>query len=326
MRRAPGGVAPWPFSKLGYDGRLMNRVSRILSLCALAALPFSGCSEKNAEPVAEESEEALAPEERIATAPESASAPSPSTEPAPASEAPAPVDAAPAAEPAPVGAGPSSAPPMDQFASEQKAFEDWCKRYFLDPNDPAMLDADNDGDGFPNREEFVGSSDPLNPNSRPGIHAEMRLKTYNEVRLPVMLDEVKGDKAFLKQLEGGEEKPEVVKTGDTVRGMRVGRVVTRRETDKAGNPIDVSRVTLEDESTKERVTLVKGMPARTSATHAVLVSPDGKTSITVKQGETFEWPGATGAPSAHFTVVDMSDDQVVVQEVETQRMWTIPKR
>ena len=68
------------------------------------------------------------------------------------------------------------------------------------------------------------------------------------------------------------------------------------------------------------------MPARTSATHAVLVSPDGRTSITVKQGETFEWPGNGSEPGAHYTVVDMSDDQVVVQEVENRKMWTIPRK
>jgi hypothetical protein len=81
-------------------------------------------------------------------------------------------------------------------------------------------------------------------------------------------------------------------------------------------------VTLENPETKERVTLVKGMPARTSATHAVLASPDGKTTLTVRQGETFEWPGA---PGTHYTVVDMSADQIVVQQVDTRKMWTIPR-
>lgn len=297
----------------------MKSALRLTSACLAAVLVLAGCSKSDEAAAVEEAEDAPPAEESaaaVAAAPEPAPAPVVAETP-PVGDAPAAAEA-----PAPVAAGPA----MEKFANEEKAFEDWCKRYFLDANDPAMLDADNDGDGFPNREEFVGDSDPLNPNSRPGVHAAMRLKTYNEVRLPVVLDEVKGDKAFLKQLEGDEDKPAVVKMGDTVRGMKVGRVITRRETDKSGNPIDVSRVTLEDEGTKERVTLVKGMPARTSATHAVLVSPDGSTSITVKQGETFEWPGAGGEPGAHYTVVDMSEDQVVVQQVENQKMWTIPRK
>jgi hypothetical protein len=298
----------------------MKSALRFSVVCLSAAvLALAGCSKSDDTAVADTAEDAPSPAESVAVPPE---APEPAVAPVIAETPPIGDVTGPAEPPLPVAAGPA----MEKFASEEKAFADWCKRYFLDPNDPAMLDADNDSDGFPNREEFVGDSDPLNPNSRPGIHAAMRLKEYNEVRLPVVLDEVKGDKAFLKQLEGGEDKPEVVKAGDTVRGMKVGRVITRRETDKTGQPVDVSRVTLEDESTKERVTLVKGMPARTAATHAVLMSPDGNTSITVKQGETFEWPGAGGEPGAHYTVVDMSDDQVVVQQVENRKMWTIPRR
>jgi hypothetical protein len=296
----------------------MKRALHSLVFAAGLSLFFAACSEKKAEPLAQVGDPAPPPAERLEM-PEGT--PEPAVAPVVA-ETPPIGDPTPAQEPPPVAAGPA----MAQFASEEKAFAAWCQRYFLDPNDEAMLDADNDGDGFPNREEFVADSDPLNPNSRPGIHAGMRLKSYSEVRLPVVLDEVKGDKAFLKQLEGGEEKPEVVKAGDTIRGMKVGRVVTRRETDKTGQPVDVSRVTLEDQTTKERVTLVKGMPARTSATNAVLVSPDGSTSITVRQGETFEWPGAGGEPGTHFTVVDMSEDQVVVQQVENRKMWTIPRR
>lgn len=304
----------------------------LVSLLSVAAL-IGGCSKSDAPDLAEQADAPAAAQEAPAAEPQVAVAPAdapavPETQATETASAPAADSAAPAESSAPVAELPpvAAGPVMDRFAQEEKAFQDWCRRFGLDPNDPAMLDADNDSDGIPNREEFVGNSDPLDAKSRPGVLANMRLQAYNEVRLPVMLDQVKGDKAFLKQIEGGEEKEEVVKTGDTVRGMKVGRVVTRRETDKTGQPVDVSRVTLEDESTKERVTLVKGMPARTAATHAVIVSPDGGTSITVRQGETFEWPGQGGTPGAHYTVVDMSEDQVVVQEVENQKMWTIPRR
>lgn len=314
----------------------MNRAPLLFAALLSTVALFPGCSDSAAPAVSSSGEAAPAPEEQVAAPPATAGSGLAETEPPPGSgpvAEPAPgsgpgvaVEPPAGAELPPVAAGPSSALPMPRFADEEKAFQDWCLRYGLAANDPAMLDADRDGDGVPNRDEFVGDSDPLDPNSRPGIPAGIRLKSYSEVRLPVMLDQVKGDKAFLKQVEGTESKEEVVKAGDTVRGMKVGRVVTRRETDKTGQPVDVSRVTLEDLTTKERVTLVRGMPARTAATHAVLASPDGRTSITVRQGETFEWPGVGGQPGAHYTVVDMSDDQVVVQQVENQKMWTIPRR
>src|SRR4051812_27487186 len=41
--------------------------------------------------------------------------------------------------------------------SEKDAYEAWFKKYHLDLNDPKMLDADPDGDGFTNREEFLAN-------------------------------------------------------------------------------------------------------------------------------------------------------------------------
>ncbi len=210
------------------------------------------------------------------------------------------------------------------FAAEAQAFEAWCAKFRLDPRDSKMLDADPDGDGFPNREEFIGGTDPLDAKSRPGIHSTMRLQRYNEVRLPVVLESVSGGKARIKSLEDDSAKAPSVKAGDTVPGLsyKVERVEEKHDTDKGGNPIDISHVTLEDPATRERVTLVKGMPARTPATFATLVSDDGKTTINVRQGDTFEWPAE---PGAHYKVVDMSEDQVVVQHLETRKMWTVVK-
>jgi hypothetical protein len=291
----------------------MNSVLRLSAVVILAAGFLAGCSKKEEAEVVEAGEQALPAEESVEqplvaeTAPGTEAVPQIAVPepPAPAPEAPA-----------------STTPPMNEFAAEAKAFEDWCKKYALDPNDPAMLDSDTDGDGIPNRDEFVGGSNPLDPKARPGIHAEMRLKTYNEVKLPVMLDSVEGDKAFLKQIEGGDAKPQTVKTGDSVQGLKVGRVQKRRDFDKSGNPIDISQVMLEDPATKERVMLVKGLPARTAATYAVITSADGKTSMQVKQGETFEWPSK---PGTLYVVIDMSSDQVVVQQVENRRVWTISR-
>lgn len=271
----------------------MNAPLRLFLTLPLAIALLAGCKKQEADVIAEEREAALPAEERVEP-----SKPVPGDNPAPAQG--------------------------NEFAAEAAAFEAWCKKFQLDPNDPKMLDADNDGDSFPNREEFVAGTSPLDPESRPGVHATLRLKTYSEVRLPVVLESVDGDRAFLRQLEG-DAKPQPIKAGEAVRGLpyKVERVEQRRDTDKAGNPIDISSVTLEDPATKERVVLIKDMPARTSATSAEIASRDGQTTIKVRQDEIFEWPGE---PGAHFKVIDMSADQVVVQQVENKKMWTIPKQ
>ena len=98
---------------------------------------------------------------------------------------------------------------------------------------------------------------------------------------------------------------------------------SKQDTDKHGDPIDVSNLTLTDLDTKERAMLMKNLPTRTGESFAELTSEDGQATVKVKQGETFKWPNDTGAA---FKVIDLRADQVVVQEVATRKMWTIPKQ
>lgn len=46
--------------------------------------------------------------------------------------------------------------------------DDWEENYGLNPSDPSDGTDDSDGDGFTNREEYRGGSDPLDANSVPG--------------------------------------------------------------------------------------------------------------------------------------------------------------
>ena len=94
---------------------------------------------------------------------------------------------------------------------------------------------------------------------------------------------------------------------------KVSKVQEFHDTDKEGHAIDRSVVQLEDSGSKERLTLVKDMPARTAASFAMLTSADGATTIKVKQGDTFKWPGED---AASYKVIDLREDQVVLQQVE----------
>lgn len=209
-------------------------------------------------------------------------------------------------------------------AATDASYETWFKKYNLDLSDPNMLDGDADRDGVSNRDEFMGDSDPRDPNSRPGIHKQMRLKQYTEVRLPVLLESVDGETARIKRLDGNE-RMESVKVGQTIKGLRwkVEKMESKQDTDKKGEKIDVSNLTLTEVETKERAMLMKDLPTRTGESFAELTSEDGQTTIRVKPDQTFLWPPESGQA---FKVIDLRADQIVVQEVATRKMWTIPKK
>lgn len=221
------------------------------------------------------------------------------------------------AEPAP------SVAAVEAETPNEDGYEKWFKKFNLDLQDPKMLDADADGDGFSNRDEFMAATDPRDPESRPGIHKQMRLKQYTEVRMPVVLEAVSGETARIRRLDG-EERVETVRSGDRIKGLswKVERVQGKQDVDKNGDPIDVSSLTLTDTETNERAILMKNLPTRTGDSFAELASEDGAQTVKVKQGDTFNWPAETGPA---FKVIDLRPDQIVVQEVATQKMWTIVK-
>lgn len=270
----------------------MKRLLPCFTLLTAALVAVTGCRKKDAEAdVADEAESALPPTEQV-TKTEDAPAPAPTT------------------------------PPTDGTAGNGD-FEAWFKKHKLDLNDQKMLDADPDGDGFSNRDEFLADTDPHDPASLPGIHKTIRLKEFSEVRLPLIVESVQGDKARIRRTDG-DGGVETVKVGDTVKGMplKVEKIEQINDTDKEGKPIDRSLVVLEDGGSKERLTLIKDMPARTAASFAMLSSADGNTAIKVKQGDTFKWPGDD---TATYKVIDLREDQVVLQQLENKKMWTVAR-
>jgi hypothetical protein len=288
----------------------MKSSLRWFTLAACSTLAVAGCkkNETAEAEVARVAAQKLPPQEQAEQAPAVAEAPAPAAVPG---ELP-----------------PGGAPPITANATgaagEQAAYEAWFKKNKLDLNDPKMLDADPDGDGFSNREEFLADSDPNEKNSRPGIHKGIRLKEYREVRLPVELEAIEGEKARIKRTDQPDSKVVTVKHGDTIKGLpyKVLEVEEREEFDKAGAKYTLSRVALENTSTKEKVMLMKDLPSRTAATSAVLVSPDGKTTLTVHRGDIFTWPAEQ---ASRYKVIDLSQDQVVVLQMDTNKTWTIPK-
>ena len=283
----------------------MNSSLRWIAVTACCGVLVCGCKKKEtaASEVAREAEQKLPPQEQVAP---------------PAQTGPGSANAAPDTGATPVVASANGG------KNDQAAYEAWFKKYGLDLKDPKMLDADPDGDGFTNREEFLADTNPLDPKSHPGIHKGIRLKEYNEVRLPLILEAIEGDKARLRRTDQPESKAITVKEGDTIHGLplKVTKVEEKEDYDKSGEKVNMSHVALEDSANKEKYTLMKDLPARTSETYAVLTSPDGKTTMKVHRGDVFSWPAEEGS---HYKVIDMSQDQVVLLQMEQHKTWTIPR-
>lgn len=238
-----------------------------------------------------------------------------------------------AVEPAPTGSEPAAAKPADAAKADDTAqlvglspddktkYEAWFKKYNLTP-EPSVLDQDADADGYSNREEFLASTNPRDPNSLPGVIEGVSVKAMTEIKIPIILRDVKPGKAHIERTDGlGEED---LREGSQPKGLayRVTGIKQEVKADKHGVFTDVSNVTLMNPQTKEKVILVRDMPARSSETHAVVVGADGiEQKIHVDEIVTLPGQG-----SRKFKVLELRSDQVVVEELGTKRPLTIPKR
>ena len=204
---------------------------------------------------------------------------------------------------------------------DREKYEAWFKKYNLS-TDPAVLDQDSDGDGYSNREEFLAGTNPRDPLSLPGVVEGVSVKEVKEVSVPIILREVKDGKARVEWREGGAQ--EELKQGSQPKGLPYRVTGVRREVkaDKHGVFTDVSNVTLENPDTKEKILLVRDLPARSSETHAIITGADG-VEQKVRLDETITLPGQG---TKKFKVMELRQDQVVVEEISTKRPLTIPMR
>lgn len=294
----------------------MKATPRLLLAFSLLALLAGGCSKKKPT--------VITVEEPPRSTPASAKAPAANSQ---GNEV-TPRETSTPSGPAPSTAGAPPAPASEgipeDLAAQDAAYETWFKKHGLDLSDPKMLDDDADNDGATNREEFLADTNPRDDSSRPGVVTGIRLKEFVRKDLPFVLRNVQGQNAEIERGEEGAKKRETVKTGQPLAGSsyKVVRVQQRQTRDKDGNVVDGSRITLEDTTSKQRIDLVKDLPARSTASHAVLTSADGAKSITVHDGETFTWPGE---PPVTYKVKDLRAEQVILEEVSTGKTVTVPK-
>jgi len=68
--------------------------------------------------------------------------------------------------------------------------DDWELKFGLDKYNAADALADQDGDGFNNREEFKGNTDPLNPASHPPYAEKLRFVERKLVSFPLVFEGV----------------------------------------------------------------------------------------------------------------------------------------
>lgn len=211
-------------------------------------------------------------------------------------------------------------------------FDEWEKKYGLNPNDPSDADTDLDNDGFTNIEERDAGTDPTDPASHPDYRDSLQLALpLKQTTLPFYFERVMplpggvyrfyfkdpnkkndyGQKGLVYSPKAGED---IGKTGFVVKSYQhktaMREIAADKTSQKLKREVDVSTATIERKADKKVVVIALNEMNKPIDIQAKLVYERGTTKeLLVVKGDVIDLNGTK------FTIEDISREGKKVKVV-----------
>src|SRR5256886_3623880 len=166
---------------------------------------------------------------------------------------------------------------------------EWLEQFGLPIADADVLDQDPDGDGFNNLDEWSGHTHPTDGNSHPEYYTKLKLKSATEEPFRLIFSSWVGDTYAINTTDL-KQPTQFLKVGDPIKGTRfkIVKFLEKYQQNKYGTNVDVSELTLEQEETKQQLTLVKEKVATSPESVATFVYTwGGRQEFQVRKDQEF---------------------------------------
>ena len=193
---------------------------------------------------------------------------------------------------------------------------EWLEQFALPIADADVLTQDPDGDGFTNLDEWQFHTNPTDKNSHPDYLTKLKMKSFERQPFRMVFSSWVGDTYGINTIDL-REPTQFLKVGDTIRGTRFKLInfKEKHQPNKYGTEMDVSELTLEQEETKEQLTLVKEKMAISPESVANFIYFwGGEREFPVRKDQEFSLPPHE---KIKYKLVDVQPDQAVI--VNTQK-------
>ena len=149
---------------------------------------------------------------------------------------------------------------------------EWLEQFGLPIADADVLDQDPDNDGFNNLDEWADYTNPTDGNSHPEYYTKLKLKSATEEPFRLVFSSWVDDTFAINTIDL-KHPTQFLKVGDTIKGTRfkIVRFAEKYQPNKYGTNVDFSELTLEQEETKQQLTLVKEKVAMSPESVATFV-------------------------------------------------------
>ena len=166
---------------------------------------------------------------------------------------------------------------------------EWLERFGLPITETDVLEQDPDSDGFNNLDEWVGQTNPNDPESHPDYITKLKLKSATEEPFRLVFSSWVGNAYAINTLDL-KQPTQFVKVGDSIKGtrFRIAKFVEKYEPNQYGTQIDVSELNLEQEENHQQLTLVKEKVATSPESVATFVYTwGGRQEFQVRNAQEF---------------------------------------
>lgn len=202
---------------------------------------------------------------------------------------------------------------------------DWILKHDLDYTDRNLAEADADGDGFTNLEEFTAGTVPKDTTSKPPLWTKLRLKSFEKIpfRMKFMgAPSVRPGEPFQPDTEFSvntldySSPTQFVRVGDKIAGtdLEITRAESKSAVNTVGTNVDASELMVKDTATGDVIVLVAGREVDSPYSFALLVDTIRGEEIRVEKGKTFPF----GPEGSSYKLIDVDSVAAVLEQVGSE--------
>lgn len=180
-----------------------------------------------------------------------------------------------------------------------------------------LLEQDPDKDGFSNLDEYLGKTDPTDPNSHPAYVSKLRLKQYIKVPFRLKFEADAGDGSYQIRTLDVRQPTVYVKVGEVIPNtkFKVEKFEKKSTLSPAtGEEKDVSELTVQHVTSGISTPLVIDVVTDIPDQFARFAFLWDHTEFTVKKGEKF---ALKPEPNILFKLIDIRDNEAVINSAKT---------
>ena len=196
---------------------------------------------------------------------------------------------------------------------------EWLEQFDLPIAEADVLNQDPDNDRFTNLDEWQEHTNPTDQSSHPDYASKLQLKSATQEPFQLMFSSWVGDTYAINTIDL-KQPTQFLKKGDAIRGthFRIVKFTEKYQPNKYGTDVDVSELALENEETKEQLTLVKEKVATSPESVATFVYTWGeRREFEVRKDQEFS---LKPEEQIKYKLIDVQPAKAVIVKTQTPQV------